>query len=151
MNYRFLNNAFWENNEKTQLKCIRVETLSDGKERSKVLSLSKFRPDGSPDALFKEVIDTLTIPEIDRTTAERVTRKKKEAAEAQIIRDQEKKSHEMENLFALKLRAFEVEEIKNTTNRKLRSKLRRASNEIELNAIATLIIGEELGYFKSEE
>jgi type I restriction enzyme R subunit len=50
---------------------------------------------------------------------------------------------ELERLFNSKLACFEILEIKNSKNRKLRSKIRKAKNEIELMAYTSLLVMEE--------
>ena len=49
-----------------------------------------------------------------------------------------------EVLFNMKLEAFEVEEIKNSTNRDLKKRLRKAKSVIEVQAFATLLIQDAL-------
>ena len=61
-----------------------------------------------------------------------------------------KKTAELEQLFTLKLQAFEIDEIKNSPNKALRSKLRRAKNAVEMNALASIIIAQELGLMPNE-
>lgn len=150
-NYHFLDNAFWEKDDKTLVKCIRITKLASGQEKKDILSIPKFRADGSINPQFEEVINALTEEGIDRTHKERVERKAMEHQQAEVIDSQNRKASQLEDLFSLKLKAFEIETIKMSTNRHLRSRLRRAQNEIELNAISTLLIGEELGYFTKVE
>ena len=57
----------------------------------------------------------------------------------------EQQARELEVLFDAKIKVLEVEQIKNTTNKTLKSKLRRSKNLIELNMYAQLILMEELG------
>ncbi len=150
-NYHFLDNAFWEKDDKTLVKCIRITKLADGREKKDILSIPKFRADGSSNPQFEEVVNALTMEGIDRTHQERLERKVVEKQQAEVIESQNRKANQLEDLFTLKLKAFEIETIKLSTNRHLRSRLRRAQNEIELNAISTLLIGEELGYFTKVE
>jgi len=51
-----------------------------------------------------------------------------------------KQNRDREALFALKLKAFEVEAVKNTPEKKLKSALRRAKSDIEVFAFASAII-----------
>ena len=144
-NYYYLDNAFWENEQKTALKCIRVTKLENGSEKSDVLAIT------NTDPLWEDVIKELTIAGINASSAERQMRKRSEAQEESIKDAQTKKASQLEKLFELKLKAFDIEAIKNSENRALRTKLRRAVNEIELNAVATLIIGTELGIFGNSD
>jgi len=151
-NYYYLKDAFWENNDKTKLKCIRMTKLSDGREKKDVLSLDKLLPNGSPNPTFNEAVEQITIAAIEKFTKERIQRKKGESGgnggETQKIKkDQNVKKREYEDLFNQKLQAFEIEEIKNCEDKNLRARLRRAQSPMELNAVASLIIGKEMGLF----
>ena len=55
------------------------------------------------------------------------------------------RARKLEELFNYKLEIFETEEIKNSKNRKLKSKLRRAKSKVEVNLFAMLLLKEELG------
>ena len=57
---------------------------------------------------------------------------------------QEHARRKQETLFNMKLEAFEIEEIKNSTNRDLKKRLRKAKTPLEIQAFATLLIKEAL-------
>lgn len=153
-NYHYLPDAFWENSEKTKLKCIRITKLNDGKEKKDVLTLDKHLPNGSPNSKFTEAVNQITIPQIDKFTKERLERKKgnkkSENKSGEIVQEQRKMKREYENLFNEKLKIFEIEEIKNCENKNLRARLRRAKSEVELSAVAALIMGIEMGLIKND-
>jgi len=151
MTVEFLDNGYWENEEKTILKCIRLSPIPSGGRKKDVLELRKILPDGRECDQFKAVIAQWGMDKIDANTQERKDKKEKEDREKRAIHEQRKKSHELEQLFNAKLQAFEIDTIKNSTNRELRSRLRRAKNVIEMNALAALVIGTELGYFKKAD
>ena len=50
------------------------------------------------------------------------------------------KSEERELLFRAKAQALQIEEVKNSTNKELTQRLRRAVNIIEVQALATTIL-----------
>jgi len=141
MSHKYLPNAFWEKDDKSQVKCIRITDLGGGKERKDVLSYK------NTDSEFQNVLDAIGVDQIDRYSKERWEQKKREKQNHSVREEQKQKSNELEMLFAKKLKAFEIEAIKTTTNKDLRTRLRRATNEIELNALSALIIGESLGLF----
>lgn len=147
--YVYLDNAFWEDgiDDRSQVKCIKVTTMPDGKRRNDVMLYHRLLPSGRECSNYKEVVEKIGIEKIDKNTEERRERKLREREEQHAIREQERQAAELENLFGLKLRAFEVDEIKNSDDRVLRTKLRRAKNEVEMMAIASLIMGKELGVF----
>jgi len=147
MGYKYLDNAFWEADDRSVMKCIRLTDQPDGKQKKEVLQLARIRSDGSECPMYKEVVQTWGIQKIDENTNERKKRKETEAREARAKHEQKKKSVELEQLFNLKLQAFEIEEVKNSDDRAMRSKIRRAKNVIEMQALTSILIAKELGYF----
>jgi hypothetical protein len=145
---RWLDNAFWETEEKEMLNCIlEIRDDIDRVHRS-VMKIKKYKDDGSENPDFIEVVDALTAESIDRNTEERRKRKAAEREEKQQRELEHAKARKLEKLFEYKLEAFEVEEIKNSKNRQLKSKLRRAKNKVEVDLYAMMILMEEL---KKEE
>jgi len=152
MKYEYLDNAFWEAEDRSILKCIRITEEANGKKRKDVMQFHRTRNDGSECPNWKEVVAKVGLEKIDANTDERRNRKDREEKEKRALHEQQKKSHELEQLFNHKLQAFEIDEIKNSGDRALRGKLRRAKNVVEMNAIAALIVAKEMGYMiKNEE
>lgn len=149
-NYRYLPDAFWEEDARTKLKCIRITELPDGKKKKDVLSLDKLNADGTENIIYKEAVESITVKVIDEYTAQRKERKEREHKDQQTRKRMEDESKKLGDLFHIKLRAMEIESVKNTENKALRSRIRRAQNEIEVTAVVSLIIGEELGMFKND-
>ena len=72
---------------------------------------------------------------------------KRKAEEAEV--EKQKKSEEararkLEELFKYKLETFEIEEIKESKNRVLKSKLRRSKSIPEVNLYAMMIVKESI-------
>ena len=148
MDYEYLDNAFWEADDRSIMKCIRLTKAKDGPPNKKikdVLTLHKVLPDGKECPTYKEVVAKVGIEKIDQNTVERKERKEREAKEKRAVHEQKKKTAELEQLFNMKLQAFEIDEIKNSEDRALRAKLRRAKNTVEMQALASIIIAKELG------
>lgn len=145
MSYRkWLDNAFWETEEKKQLNCI-LETEDDvGRVSRQVMKLNRHDKDGKENELFNEVIGDLGEDSIDSNTQERNERKKSEREEQKKRDLEHAKARKLEQLFNYKLEAFEVEQIKESKNRKLKSKLRRAKSKIEVDLFAMMIVKEAL-------
>lgn len=141
---KWLDNAFWETEEKNQLNCILEIVDDEGREIRQVMKLNRNERDGSPNEMFDEVVATLGEEAIDRETAERVERKKAEVEENKQRDLEHQKARKLEKLFNYKLEAFEVEEIKNSKNRKLKGKLRRAKSRIEVDLYSIMILQESL-------
>lgn len=150
-NYEYLDNPYWEKEDRSQLKCIKLTTQADGKKLKEILVYDKILPNGFPNPNYNEVVSLFGIERIDKNTQERNIRKEKEEREREAVEEQKRKSKELEQLFNLKLQAFEIEEVKNGSDRDIRAKMRRAKNVVELNALTALAIGIELGYIPKKE
>jgi hypothetical protein len=141
---QWMDNAFWESEEKTELNCI-LELEDDvGRVTRQQMFLHRVNKDGSENELFNEVIDALGEDAVDRETTDRVVRKKAQVEEEKIREDEHQKARKLEKLFNYKLEAFEVEEIKNSKNRKLKAKLRRAKSRIEVDMWSIMILQDQL-------
>jgi hypothetical protein len=71
----------------------------------------------------------------------------REKERVRVEAQQEKKRQE--DLFALKLKAFEVDGIKNTSNRGLKSAIRRAKSDFEVYALSAALLLDD--YNKAQE
>jgi len=103
-------------------------------------------PDGEKDNPdWKEIFNTFTHEEIKANTKVKADAHH----ENQAIRAAENKAEldkaKNEALFAAKVDAFEIPEIKSSKNRALKSKVRKATNMIEIMAYSAAIILEENG------
>lgn len=153
-NYEYVDNAYWESDDRSVLKCIKLskqEGKPDNQKKKEILQFHRLLPDGAECPNYKEVVSLFGIARIDEHTKERKTRKDREGKEKRAIHDQRKKSAELEELYKLKLQAFEIEEIKNSEDRTLRSKLRRSKSVAEMNAVTSILIAKELGLFGAAE
>ena len=141
---RWMDNAFWETEEKEQLNCI-LEMEDDVERQTRqVMLLSRKNKDGTENELFNEVIDALGVESVDRNTEERKVRKVAEREEGKQRDVEHARARKLEDLFNYKLEVFETEEIKNSKNRKLKSKLRRAKSKVEVNLYAIMLLQSEL-------
>ena len=139
----WLDNAFWETPKKELLNAI-SETVDGNKTTRQVHKLQKTNRDGTPNEVFLEVIEFLGEDKIDESSAKRLSKKQAEQElEKQKILEQER-SKKLEKLFQYKLETFEIEEIKQSKNRALKSKLRRSKSIPEVNLYAILIIQDNL-------
>jgi hypothetical protein len=93
---------------------------------------------------FDAVLEMYGEEEIDRLTEEHKSQQFEiEAANKErALADQAR--HKQEILFNMKLESFDIEEIKNSQNKELKKRLRKAKTPIEVTAYATLLIQEAL-------
>ena len=140
-----MNHAFWENYQKDRITGILVIKGAGGKETTQQLTISKFAEDGSINPDFQEIVDQLGTNRIDENTSNRARRKAVEAKQRYLREQHVKKQKQLAELFDAKLQAFEIEEIKNSTNRELKAKIRKSKNILELQVYAQMLLREELG------
>lgn len=152
MNKRWLDNAFWEDaSKKDSIEAILEITEDSGRVVTQQLVIGKYGPDKKINPDFKDVIAALGRRKITANTKERAARKQREAELEKEKIKAEQQQKEMEKLFEAKLKMLEIDEIKNTTNRKLKSKLRRSKNTVEMQMYATLIMMDQHGIQVNQE
>ena len=140
----WIKDAFWETPTKELLNCI-----SEHKEGFKdVRQVHKLK---RGDPLFDECVKALTEKHIDVNTDRRVNKKFKEQEQQRQLELNRRKAEKLEQLFNYKLETFEVEDIKESKNRILKSKLRRAKSIPEVNLYAIMIIQDKLENDKETE
>ena len=133
----WIKDAFWETPTKELLNCI-----SEHKEGFKdVRQVHKLK---RGDPLFSECVEALTEKHIDLNTDERVNKKFKEQEQQRQLEINKRKAYKLEQLFNYKLETFEVEDIKESRNRILKSKLRRSKSIPEVNLYAIMILQDKL-------
>ena len=142
---KWLDNAFGHNDEKEMAEAILSITDESGREITQVVTVRKFDVNGNENPDFKELMVEIGEEKIDANTAERRERKSKEKEVEEQRRKAEQQAKDLEVLFDAKIKILEIDQIKNTSNKTLKSKLRRSKNVIELNMYAQLIMMEELG------
>jgi len=141
---KWMDNAFWETDDKAKMNCILEMEDDVGRQTRQVMLLSRLDKDGGPNELFDEVIGVLGEESVDKNTEDRKVRKSAEKEEGQQRDVEHARARKLEDLFNYKLEVFETEEIKNSKNRKLKSKLRRAKSKIEVQMYAMLLLQEIL-------
>lgn len=135
----FLDNAFWRDDNRDSVTCMHMTEYEDGGKNHVVLELDRVT-NGEEDELFKQLLTEIPVETIDRNTMERRQRKIEEGSLDAGNKDRQNRAGELESLFNIKLQAFEMEEVRNSTNRKLRSKVRSAKNAVELNAYLSVLV-----------
>jgi hypothetical protein len=148
---KWLDNAFWHNDEKEMAEAILSITDESGREITQVVTVRKFDVNGNENPDFKELMEEIGEEKIDANTAERRERKSKEKEVEEQRRKAEQQAKDLEVLFDAKIKILEIDQIKNTSNKTLKSKLRRSKNVVELNLYAQLIMMEELGLSVANE
>ena len=134
---REIKHPVWKNEEKTQVLCI--FEYEDGGQFEAVVSDTA---EGNPD--WYEIMELYTIEKIDELTQQlEEDRKKRRDEKAQYHKDSEERQKN-EALFACKLEAFEIPEVRESKNRELKSKIRKAKSIVEVQSYTTILIMKEL-------
>lgn len=156
---RTIETPYWGNDDKTQVICRFV--YSDGRELEAAVMDTA---DGNPD--WQEIMDNFTTEDIDVITNEikqrrgrasaaiidqklkeiNMTEEEKAELEAKKIAEQQTRVNRLkaEELFQAKLDAFEIEYVKNSTNRTMKSKIRKAKTIMEVQSMTTALILHEM-------
>lgn len=133
---RTIKNPHWINNARTVMSA--EFHYSDGRVVSAVINGGDVN---NPD--WVEIMAKFSQQELEENT-QRAIRKINQQREAERAREQamaDKKRQE--ELFAIKLQVFELDAVKNTTNRAMKSAIRRAKNAFEVQAFTSALILEE--------
>lgn len=144
MEKKWIDNAFYTDGvpDKTSITAICEIVNEDNSVTRQVVNVAQLGPDGEENPDWTEIVGQLTIEKVEENTVGRLTRKAEERDERNRKAEEALKAKQLEELFNLKLKAFEIPEIKDSTNRVLKSKLRKAKNAVEVNAYCTMIIME---------
>ena len=135
---------FWETAAKDRMTVRLNITHDDGSFSTSVAHVSKYTDDGKLNPDFEEILKQNTLEQIEKFTEDRLNRHKEER-EAKVKREKERaEAKRLEELFNIKLQTFEIPEIKDSENRKLKSKIRKAKNLVEMNAYATILLMESM-------
>jgi len=137
MNEKRIENPIWYNEEKTQIIC----NMINGSGRFTAV-VTKSEDGSNPD--WDMIVAKYTNQEIDDNTQknknniERIKNQKFEEYKLQVDKSQK------EALFNVKAEAFEIDLIKNSSNRELKNKLRRSKSILEAQILASILYKEEL-------
>ena len=136
--------SFWESYDQNRITSILTTTDDEERVTQQQLTVSRYAPDGSDNPDFLEIIEQLGEEKITENTNKRNKEKedKRKAREQQRL--EHEKARELEKLFEAKIQAFEIDTIKNSKNRILKSKLRKSKNLIEVNIYSMMIVMEEM-------
>ncbi len=134
---------FWENYQKDRITCKLVITHENGEVTSSTSTVSKYDKNGKITKDYNDVIAATPVEKINKNTEEREQRHKDNRLNDKRKHAEREAARKLEQLFNAKLEVFEIESIKNSTNRKAKSKIRRSKNQYEMMAYAIMLIQEE--------
>lgn len=134
---REIKHPVWVNKEKTQVQCI-FEYEGGGSFEAVVSDTAEGNPD------WEEIMETFGVEEIDNLTQKledhRLQKHNERKQQVEDHREREKN----EALFACKLEAFEIPEVKASSNREMKAKIRKAKSIVEVQSYTTILLMKEL-------
>ena len=143
-NREWASDSFWESYDQNRITSVLMITDDEGRVTKQQLTVNRYNPDGTDNPDFQEIITQLTEEKITENTQKRNNRKIAEREAQEQKRLEREKAAELQKLFETKIQAFEIEDIKNSKNRVLKAKLRKARNLVEVNIYSMMIVMEEL-------
>jgi hypothetical protein len=136
----FQSNPFWVNKEKTEAMSIYTIEKDDGTVENRQQPVPKNLPDGSVNPLWTQLLAEIGEDRITKNTDIRRKTKLKEKNETDLKKNQRERSAGLEHLFGLKLKAFEIKEVRECTDKALRTKIRGSKSDIEMNAWIAVVL-----------
>lgn len=130
---RTIVNPHWINNARTVIAT--QFHYDDGRIVDAVISQSDT---SNPD--LAEILNSFSQKQLEENTLNNIKKVTTEQAAAEQKKQEEIDRVKREKLFAAKLEIFEIEAIKNSANRKLKSQIRRASSAVEAQAWAAALL-----------
>ena len=137
MEIRKIKHPIWQNEEKTRIKC--QFHYEDGSHAEASVMDTE---EGNPD--WAELMETFGVEGVDASHAIHIEERKK-AAELHEAQKKEKEETEKASiLFTAKLEAFEIDEVKASKDRTLKSRIRKASSLMEISTFTALLVMKEI-------
>ena len=134
---RTIENPHWINNARTIL------TADFHYEDGRVLTATMSETETTnPDLI--EIRQKFTDEQLEQNTKNKIRQLGDKRAKENDMKEAQALRKIQEELFAAKLKIFEVEAVKNSTNRLLKSKIRKSKSDIEAMAWAVTLLLEEL-------
>lgn len=82
--------------------------------------------------------------ELEENTQKNIAKVTSEAQKKRVAEETARNRKLNEDLFAVKLKVFEIDTIKNSANKKMKSQIRKAKNELEVTAWAAALLMTEM-------
>ena len=130
---RTIKNPYWGNDQKTQVMC--EFHYENGPIQTAAVTQTK---NGNPD--WEEIFNNFTPEQIDKLTEGALAEAREEHEKRKQMERDNIERMKVDALFQAKLDAFEIDTIKNSKNRKLKSRIRKAKTLIEVTAFASALI-----------
>lgn len=122
----------WTNNARTVLGA--TFKYEDGTTASAVISASDNNPD------YALILEKFSTDVLEENTKQNINKLQREQERLDVQEKANKEKQQQEALFAVKIKAFEIEAISKSSNREIKSKIRRAKTDVEVLAYAAALL-----------
>lgn len=123
----------WGNVEKTHI--IAKFRYDDGR----ILDASITVPEGVSNSDWDEIIEKFGTDYLDQYTADALAKHQAKKADAVAQRQLNAERAQKESLFNAKAEAFDLDIVKNSTNRELKNKIRRATSIMQVHVYTAML------------
>jgi hypothetical protein len=138
---REIKNPYWTSDLKNQVVCEFHYHMDDGSVSSYEATVTK-TDEGNPDWI--EIIEKFAVEQIDELTSTRLAKRKERQDQKAAEEIKKAETLKQEALFAAKLEAFEIPEIRASKERTLKARIRKATTMMEIHTFATILVMKEL-------
>jgi hypothetical protein len=144
MSERQILDPYWSSNLKNQVVC-KFKYVDGGIVTASVSQTAEGNPD------WDEIFANFTSEQIDENTAVKVKVHEENRLKREMDDQRRADNMRREALFMAKSDAFEIDLVRNSTNTKLKSRLRKATTLIEVTVLASLIASESYSIEKAAD
>jgi hypothetical protein len=144
MSERQILDPYWSSNLKNQVVC-KFKYVDGGIVTASVSQTAEGNPD------WDEIFANFTSEQIDENTAAKVKVHEENRLKREMDDQRRADNMRREALFMAKSDAFEIDLVRNSTNTKLKSRLRKATTLIEVTVLASLIASESYSIEKAAD
>lgn len=152
---RDFRNPIWYNEDKDSIACEIAIIDDDENESLHNGRVNKFSNGEQINPDWTIIFELYSVEDVDKLTEEFDKIQKERIEERARVEEEERTRHKereaQEKLFARKLEIFELPEIKESNNRAIKSKIRKAKSELEVMVHAAKLIIEDETKKQSEE
>lgn len=133
---RTIENPYWANKEKQHIIAEFVYPDTGKRATASIMNDGTNRD-------FDELLNKFSVEQIDANTKKRFDDRNQHIKNNIERQKVDKTRMQQEQLFAAKLDAFEIDLIKSSKNRDLKSKIRKAKNIMEVTAYTVILLQQE--------
>ena len=126
---------YWTNKDNHHISATMI--LPSGEKR-----VASVQGEENPD--YIAIVEEFGVAQLDKNTEGGLRRREENIRKAAQRKETERMRMEQEQLFQVKLEAFEIPVVKKSDNKELKKLIRKAKSPMEVNAYTTILLMKEL-------